>query len=88
MFLFDFFFLNKFHEGCPFEQEDEEQQPPAPAVVKNLPLEEQFPPDTIQKEDCARATTVLVIESLELPDHFLHCTKPSEVQIKFLIRDE
>ena len=58
-----------FHEGFPSKQEDEEQQPPAPAAVKNLPLEEQFHPDTIgrcykarnipcfnvliQKEDCA-----------------------------------
>ena len=95
---------NTFHEGCPFEQEDEEQQPPAPAAVKNLPLEEQLPPDTIrrchkartipcfnvliQKKDCARATTDLVIESLELPNYFLHYTKPSEVQSKFLISDE
>ena len=58
-----------FHEECPSKQEDEEQQPPAPAAVKSIPLEEQFHHDTIwrcykarnipcfnvlvQKEDCA-----------------------------------
>ena len=43
----------------------------------------------IQKEDIApQATTDLVIESVGLSNHFLHDTKPSEVQSKLSIRDE
>ena len=77
----------------------------ASVAVKNLPLEEQFPPNAIgcchearnipcfnvliQNEDNPpQATIDLVIESVGLPDNFLHHTKLSEVQSKLLIRDE
>ena len=35
-----------------------------------------------------RVTIDLVIESVELPNHFFHNTEPSEIQSKFLMRDE
>lgn len=43
----------------------------------------------IWKENTATQTTInLVIESVILPNHFPHHTKPSEVQSKFPIKDE
>ena len=78
----------------------------ASETIKNLPLEEQFPPHAtgryhkarnilpcfnvlIESEDNVPQVTIdLVIESVGLPNHLLHHTEPSEVQIQIPIRDE
>ena len=70
----------------------------ASVAVKNLPLDEQFPPDAIGRCHEARnipCFNVLIqkednapLESVKLPNHFFHLTEPSEVQSKLPIRDE